>query len=63
MIVVVDGNGKPLEWEKVDGMVPICGQDFCDACGDCLACYSSSPCFYTDDGVHIWMVEDGKEGR
>lgn len=29
MIVVVDGNGKPLEWE----------------------------------GVHIWMVEDGKEGR
>lgn len=34
MIVVVDGNGKPLEWEKVDGM-----------------------------GVHIWMVEDGKEGR
>ena len=18
---------------------PICGQDFCDTCGDCLACY------------------------
>lgn len=21
--------------------IPICGRDFCDSCGDCLACYGS----------------------
>ena len=28
----------------------VCGEDFCDECGDCLACYGSDPCF--DGGSH-----------
>jgi hypothetical protein len=33
--------------------VPICGEDFCDLCGDCLACYSGDPC---PEGGHSWVV-------
>lgn len=25
---------------------PICGEDFCDACGDCLSCYGEDDCVY-----------------
>ena len=35
-------------------LVPECGADFCDNCGDCLVCYSHDPCFY-DDGQHRWV--------
>lgn len=27
----------------------VCGQDFCDTCGDCLVCYGDDPC---PDGMH-----------
>lgn len=33
---------------------PICGEDFCDSCGDCLACYGDEPCFYNALG-HYWV--------
>jgi hypothetical protein len=23
---------------------PVCGEDFCEECGDCIACYSDMPC-------------------
>jgi hypothetical protein len=26
------------------GTDPICGEDFCDDCGCCLACYNECPC-------------------
>jgi hypothetical protein len=31
---------------------PVCGVDFCDNCGDCLACYGNEPCVY---GEHHWV--------
>ena len=37
----------------VENAVPVCGTDFCDGCGDCLACYGSDPC---PDGVHAWYL-------
>ena len=34
---------------------PECG-DYCDACGDCLACQDEDPCYHDDDGRHAWVV-------
>jgi hypothetical protein len=33
-----------------------CGEDFCDRCGDCLACYGDDPCY--DGGDHNWPSRD-----
>jgi hypothetical protein len=42
--------------------VAICGEDFCDRCGDCLACYDE-PGYCYDGGDHVWVVyaEDAEE--
>jgi len=32
---------------------PVCGEDFCDGCGDCLDCYIGDPCIYY--GEHSWV--------
>ena len=32
--------------------------DFCDSCGDCLACCSEDPCFGNKGGNHLWVIED-----
>lgn len=34
---------------------PECGKDFCDSCGDCLACFEDG-CPQTDGGEHRWVV-------
>lgn len=34
---------------------PECGRDFCDACGDCLACYGGDPCWPRHKGPHLWV--------
>lgn len=31
---------------------PVCGEDFCEMCGDCLFCFGDDPCL--DDGSHVW---------
>jgi hypothetical protein len=52
-------------WLKVTA-TPICGEDFCDACGDCLHCYDDDPCYgHGTGGEHTWVVyaEDGPEWR
>ena len=46
-----DDNGNEAVREEAD---PVCGEDFCDACGDCLHCYWESPC--VDGGEHSWVV-------
>jgi hypothetical protein len=41
---------------RLDKYVPVCGEDFCESCGDCLTCYSGDPCYdggTTYDG-HSW---------
>lgn len=52
---VYDRSGKTLE-RTVDDYDPGCGVDFCDWCGDCLACYAHDPC---PRGVHRWVIYEG----
>jgi hypothetical protein len=52
---VYDGvSGRLLHTEERE---PVCGENFCDTCGDCLACYGSDPC--CPDGEnrdsHYWV--------
>ncbi len=49
--------------EQADGTfrdeerTPICGQDFCDTCGDCLACNGGDECYPGHAaGDHVWMI-------
>lgn len=52
---VVDENGKTIPQSRQ----PECSRDFCDACGDCLACYGAEyVCLSRDSRVHIWVIED-----
>ncbi len=41
---------------RVEEDIPKCGEDFCDACGDCLACCGEDPCFFTKDHNHFWVI-------
>lgn len=42
---VYDAAGETLL--RVEKGTPVCGEDFCDRCGDCLAC-------------HAWECTNGK---
>jgi hypothetical protein len=35
---------------------PVCGTDYCDDCGDCLACCSADLCRVSKDGTHRWVT-------
>ena len=51
ILFVYDKTGdKVLESEIAE---PVCGEDFCDTCGDCLACYGDDLC--TEDDFHFWV--------
>ena len=41
---------------KTDRAIPVCGRDFCDTCGDCLACYWEDPCCGEEGKPHFWVV-------
>ena len=43
-------NGGDVLVEMVEA-VPVCGEDFCDWCGDCLHCYGDD----TDYCAHRWV--------
>jgi hypothetical protein len=37
---------------------PVCGENFCESCGDCLACAEEwdSECIYDEqNGQHFWV--------
>lgn len=36
---------------------PVCGEDFCDLCGDCLSCYTGD---CRTGGEHWWVVYEDK---
>jgi len=57
---VWDYEGKKLL--RVEEAEPECGKDFCDTCGDCLACYGFDYCFESTitDGGHCWVVYENK---
>lgn len=42
MIVYV--LGEKFEEQHMFDVEAVCGEDFCDMCGDCLACYDGDPC-------------------
>jgi hypothetical protein len=39
---------------RTEEAVPVCGEDFCDSCGDCLACYGGDYC--PERPEHRWIV-------
>jgi len=53
---VYTADGKTLL--RVEEAKPVCNQDFCDECGDCLACYGEERCWdgAYDRGSHLWIV-------
>ena len=40
--------------EHVDD-IPICGEDYCDMCGDCLVCHIDLWCYGTESPEHPWV--------
>jgi len=55
---VADHLGKVVGQEEAE---PVCGQDFCDTCGECLVCSCSfeDPCI--DGRGHFWVRYKEKE--
>ena len=53
MIALVEQSDGTFKEEDRD---PICGEDFCDQCGDCLHCYGSDWCPDTEDHKHSWII-------
>lgn len=42
---------NPLRSEK---LIPKCSEDFCDSCGECLACCEKDECIVSGKG-HFWV--------
>jgi len=55
---------EPVDLSKWLG--PVCGETFCEQCGDCLACYGEDPC--VNGGEHVcppfldWVICGGESG-
>jgi len=45
-----DPGDPPEVHKKYKG--PICGEDFCEDCGDCLVCYGEDDCAVTGEPHH-----------
>lgn len=56
---IVDKDGKriPLPGPRR----PRCMKDFCDSCGDCLVCHEEYECPNSEDGEHLWILDDETE--
>ena len=48
-----------MSWvsNKTD-IVPICGEHFCELCGDCINCYGEDACQEATDGIHYLHIEE-----
>lgn len=51
MVRFVYKGSKFLHKEEA---TPTCSEDYCDFCGDCLACYADIPCMKKEG--HLWVV-------
>lgn len=51
---VFDEDCQLVGVEEAD---PVCGEDFCDCCGDCLACEPEGPCYggSQTESDHLWV--------
>jgi hypothetical protein len=52
LVALLDEAFSVIEYRSA---MPICGEDFCENCGDCLHCYADDPC--PDGGGHFWAVD------
>jgi len=50
-------DGKTLI--RTEEANPVCREDFCDRCGDCLYCDGDKPC-YPSEGEHFWVEYEEK---
>ena len=55
---IFDENNKHIETLDAD---PVCGEDFCDKCGDCLACDGGDPCYIGNTDDHFWAEYEPRE--
>jgi len=46
-------NEEGTKYIRGEQATPVCGVDFCDNCGDCLACYGEFECH--DASSHQWV--------
>lgn len=46
------GNSPTVQVEAT----PVCGEDFCDSCGDCLTCHVEDQCGAAENRQHCWVV-------
>jgi hypothetical protein len=49
---VYDYSG--MTFLREEEAVPVCGEAFCEECGDCLYCYGDDECF-RGGGSHLWV--------
>ena len=56
---VFDATGTKLL--RREEATPVCGEDFCDSCGDCLVCCGEDPCYGPGGGDHYWVVYEDAE--
>lgn len=53
------------KWRYNDIREPVCGEDFCDQCGDCLDCYNGDGCMvggeWDTEAEHRWHVYEAPE--
>lgn len=43
-------------YETVEMGEPKCGEDFCDGCGDCLACQHHTNAEWCGNGESRWVI-------
>jgi hypothetical protein len=60
-ICTIDKQGHERS-RRTEEAEPECGEDFCDACGDCLDCYGGDPCYESKSGEHFWVVYEYPDG-
>jgi len=58
LVPVYDSHGTEIIGH-VERAAPVCGEDFCDECGDCLYCYGDDEC-PSASGVHNWIYYENK---
>ena len=57
-------DDPPYELLRVEDREPECGHDFCNLCGECLACFGDPPCYESDNqGPHVWVVYVEDDGH
>lgn len=48
-LIYPDGRREEVEAD------PVCCEDFCEDCGDCLHCDGGDPCWCSKDREHRWF--------